>query len=248
MKFIVSFFVRIAAAVSLAVSPVVFAGECLLCSPAKKGDITEVKRLLAASANPNAADDFGSTALMEATQKGYDDVVKILLLAGANADAVDNGGVTALMVAARQGNAEVVKILLSAGADVDAVHDNGWTALRFAKVYRSSHKSPEIIRMLEEASTPVQKSKRKTSPSSSAQKPAKKLRVVEKDKKITKMPFNQCLFTMDGMLANLGVENADTIVDTDIFKVVKVPTYDGSVIISCSKLDENMVVARFEHN
>ena len=50
--------------------------------PQKNGDVAEVKRLVAAGANPNAAEDGGLTALYYAELKGYAEAAKVLLSAG----------------------------------------------------------------------------------------------------------------------------------------------------------------------
>lgn len=174
--------------------------------------------------------------------------IKRLLATGANPNAGNKYGGTALIGAAFDGNAEVVKVLLSSGANPNTANDDGKTALYYAQ--KEGHY--EIARLLEEAGAQktefVRKAKQKKAPTTVAKKPAKKPRVVETSKKISKMSFNQCLFTMDGMLANLGVGNADIIVDTNIMKWVKIPTSDGSVSIVCSKPDEHMVITRFGYN
>ena len=72
------FFLSLAAVFSLAMPSALAAGDCPLCEAAASGDATEIRRLLAEGANPNAAGanpearvKEGWTALMSAAQKGH---------------------------------------------------------------------------------------------------------------------------------------------------------------------------------
>lgn len=106
----------------------------LLLDAAERGDAAEIKRLLAAGADVNAADKDGGTALDAAAYYGHADCVKILLAAGADVHAVNIDGWTALMAAANRGKTEVVKLLLAAGADVNAAANAGQTVLMVAVI------------------------------------------------------------------------------------------------------------------
>ncbi|MGI9296383.1 MAG: ankyrin repeat domain-containing protein [Gammaproteobacteria bacterium] len=112
----------------------------LLFYATERGDVAEVKRLLAAGANPNAMDDHGRTALQTTALCGHAEVTEVLLSAGANPNAANNDGVTALIAATMvlYGHAEVAKILLSAGANPNAADKDGWTALMFAATGRKT--------------------------------------------------------------------------------------------------------------
>ena len=78
-----------------------------------------VKRFLAAGADVNAVNRFGSTALIEAVYwADAKDIVKMLLQAGADVNAAGPLG-TALMQAASWGHKDIVEMLLQAGADKD---------------------------------------------------------------------------------------------------------------------------------
>ena len=80
------------------------------------GDVDAVRRLLEAGANPNAASDAGSTALMQAIHDL--DKTRLLLDAGANPNVRPDDGRTAVIVAASQfGSAAVVRLLLDRGAN-----------------------------------------------------------------------------------------------------------------------------------
>jgi ankyrin repeat protein len=107
-----------------------------------------IKALLAAGANVNAADAFGQTPLMIASQGGSKEVIKLLLDAGARAsiNAKDVKGHTALMFAPMRYDSEpeIVRVLIAAGADVNAVNEDGQTALMLA----AQGGSIEIIQLL----------------------------------------------------------------------------------------------------
>jgi hypothetical protein len=106
-------------------------------------DVT-VKALLAAGADPNAADDFGVTPLLEAAARSGEDAVRLLLSAGASVHARDIRGHTALMLAAANGDDATVALLLEAGADVNARSSGGRTALSFAL----EHEQEETVALL----------------------------------------------------------------------------------------------------
>ncbi len=115
-----------------------------LLRAAGEGKLDEVKMLLDAGANKDAADYSGMTALMGAALEGKQEVVKLLIEEGANKDAADYNGGTALMGAAFKGEQEVVELLLEAGADKDAADYIGMTALMGAALEGKQ----EVVKML----------------------------------------------------------------------------------------------------
>ena len=85
------------------------------------GHASVVRRLLAAGASVDAADDDDWTPLHAAAHRGHASIAQQLLAAGASARARDNRGWTPLHCAAREGNtSSVVKVLLAAGAPLEA--------------------------------------------------------------------------------------------------------------------------------
>jgi ankyrin repeat protein len=92
-----------------------------------------VKLLLAAGANPKAANRYGVTPLHEASLVSNVPMMEALLKAGAQPNVAYGSGETPLMTAARTGNVNAVKLLAEHGADINAAEEyRGQTALMFA--------------------------------------------------------------------------------------------------------------------
>jgi hypothetical protein len=83
----------------------------------------------------NAKDEYGVTALIDASFEGQKEVVELLIIEGADLNARDNKGDTALMGAAIRGHSEILELLIGNGADVDAKDNAGNTALMDAAKY-----------------------------------------------------------------------------------------------------------------
>jgi ankyrin repeat protein len=121
-----------------------------------RGDLPEVKRLLAKGADVNAKIEVGgvrgipkgvkSTALMAASGMGHQEIVQILLEKGADVNARTYAGMTPLMAASGMGHREIVQMLLDKGADVNAMSKTGRTAL--GETIMSGRPHPEIREML----------------------------------------------------------------------------------------------------
>ena len=88
-----------------------------LHNAARSGDLSAVKMLLEAGADPNARGRRGATPLHEAAYNDNLAVVEALLAAGADPNAGERGGATPLHEAAHNDNPAIVKALLAAGAD-----------------------------------------------------------------------------------------------------------------------------------
>jgi uncharacterized protein DUF6438/ankyrin repeat protein len=104
-----------------------------LMQAAAKGDLDEMRRLLAGRADPNERDSSGWTPLMYATQAQTADAIRILLQAGASPNAQSYTGQTALMAAAIVFYVpeEKIQALLDAGARKDPRDSKGLTALDY---------------------------------------------------------------------------------------------------------------------
>ena len=114
--------------------------ECMtpLLLACKHGRLKMVKFLVEdASADSDATDTNGCTALMIACLCGYRDIASFLLDNG-SANAVharaSADGKTALMFACERGHAAIARLLVEKGADVNAGDERGSTALIAASI------------------------------------------------------------------------------------------------------------------
>jgi hypothetical protein len=117
-----------------------------LRAAAASGDAAEVRRLLAAHADPNGAESPGWTPLGIAARGGHVEVVRTLLEAGADPDRRDDTGNhwTPLVHAIHKHRNAAVRALLDGGAKVDERMGCGATALIFAAAYGNA----EVVREL----------------------------------------------------------------------------------------------------
>jgi ankyrin len=86
---------------------------------AMRHDTAEVRALVEAGGDVNAAQPDGATALHWAAYHGDHDLARRLLEAGANVSAANRNGSTPLWLAATQGDAAMVEILLEGGASAN---------------------------------------------------------------------------------------------------------------------------------
>lgn len=106
-------------------------GEELL-EAARKGNVGELKDLLAKGA-PLSANDDGNTALFYAAQYGRMDAVLFLLKEGIELDVKNRIGSTPLMGAAAKGHKEVARLLYDLGSDPYAKNATGSSAVSYAR-------------------------------------------------------------------------------------------------------------------
>lgn len=124
-----------------------------LTGAAARGDLGEVKKLLASGVDLNERDDNGFTALGAAAYQGKTNIVKFLVERGADVNfrhtmsGSDLEGSTPLHFASYRGRVDTVRTLIELGADVNARNKHNWTPLHLA-VYESHS---ETVRLLVEA-------------------------------------------------------------------------------------------------
>ena len=94
-----------------------------------RGELENVKALIASGIDVNAKGEHGMTALMLAANEGDPEIIRRLLAAKADVNAKMEDGTTALLIAAYQGNVDAVLALIEARADVNAKDNQGWTPL-----------------------------------------------------------------------------------------------------------------------
>src|SRR4051812_2852802 len=112
-----SFLAALAAVALLALPPLAFAGP--LHDAANKGDVGQIRQLVATGADLGERDAFGTpfTPLHHAAARGHPEAVTVLLELGADPNALAGDGSTALHWAAARGDRESVALLLAKGAD-----------------------------------------------------------------------------------------------------------------------------------
>ncbi len=84
----------------------------------KRGDVQHVRDLLGRSADVDARDRHGQTALMLAAHAGHREVVELLIGHRANLNTTAKYGLSALMLAIVAGHADVARLLADAGTDL----------------------------------------------------------------------------------------------------------------------------------
>jgi uncharacterized protein len=120
---------RILIVAALAVAPV-FAADASMADAIKSGKRAAAIDMIAKkSADVNAAESDGSTALLWAANMNDTDLAARLLKAGADPKVRNQLGSTPLAEAAFNSNTEMIKALLDAGADPNATGPDGQTPL-----------------------------------------------------------------------------------------------------------------------
>jgi ankyrin repeat protein len=97
-----------------------------LLEAARDGNIEAVRQHLAAGADVNAKNDYGSTPLHRAA---ITEIAELLIAKGADVNAKMDNGLTPLHYAAVEGRKEITELLIAAGADVNAKDDRSGTPL-----------------------------------------------------------------------------------------------------------------------
>jgi ankyrin repeat protein len=97
-------------------SPILLDSE--LRAAASRGEPERVTELLAAGADPDAHNRFGTTALQLAARNGHLPVTALLLDHGASAERADNHGNTPAVLATWGRHLEVLQLLLDRAADL----------------------------------------------------------------------------------------------------------------------------------
>ncbi len=110
----------------------VLALQAPLADAAERAEWARVSALLAAGADPNAAQPDGTTALIWAAHHDRSEAARELLAKGAAAGAANRFGVLPLSTACLNGNEALVTLLLEAGADANAALPGGETPLMTA--------------------------------------------------------------------------------------------------------------------
>ena len=105
------------------------AGESSIQQAARSGRLEQVKKLMAAGAKIDAADEFGWTSMHRAAQTNRREILRFLSSRGAQIDSRTIDGATPLHVAAGSGHFDSVRVLLQAGAKLEVKDRKGNTPL-----------------------------------------------------------------------------------------------------------------------
>lgn len=144
-----------------------FVGQTPFLRAALAGDVTTMKVLLAAGADPRRATDNGTTPLMAAAgvnwtvSQTYDEgaaalleAVKLCVEQGNDVNAVNAMGLRAIHGAANRGSNDIIRFLASKGARLDVADAQGRTPLVWAKgVFLATHPpeaKPATIALLQQ--------------------------------------------------------------------------------------------------
>jgi uncharacterized protein len=109
-------------------------GRTPLHAAALRGDLVEIGRLIAAGADPSAADDDGFTPLHLSAQEGQEGAARTLLDAGAEVDFRNRFGNTPLFTAVfnSRGRGDLISLLRERGADPMTQNTSGQTPFGLA--------------------------------------------------------------------------------------------------------------------
>ena len=127
--------------------------DLLICSAA--GDLKRASEMIEKGSDVNAADEFGTTALMAASFDRCVETMALLLDRGGDINSQNSQGRTALMLAAKNGQRKAVELLLRRKADVRIKDKAGKSAIEWAEWHRVVDRAvaEEIIDMLAKSGT-----------------------------------------------------------------------------------------------
>ncbi len=135
-------FIAVAIGVVFASVATLRSADTSLLATVRTSDLSAIRALLAAGADPNGADDTGATPLMHAAAVGALEIMRTLIDAGADVNASAADGSTALIWAT--GDVAKVRLLLDKGANINARAKDGTTAL----VAAAQRGAADVVRLL----------------------------------------------------------------------------------------------------
>ncbi|KAL5675875.1 hypothetical protein ACJX0J_012006, partial [Zea mays] len=90
------------------------------------GDLSRLKGLVSAGADPSKPDHDGRTALHVAALRGYEDIVRFLVQRGANVNSIDKFGNSPLLLALKSGHERITSLLAKHGAALNLEDAGGY--------------------------------------------------------------------------------------------------------------------------
>lgn len=104
-----------------------------LVSVIETDSVQKAEDLLTQGASPNAQDQWGNVALIQALRSSrFNEMIKLLIKHKADVNIRDKSGNTALIQAARKDQVGAVRLLIEAGADLNLKDNKGVSALAMA--------------------------------------------------------------------------------------------------------------------
>lgn len=123
----------------------------MLIDAVRGGDLSQIRTALP-TADLEARDERGRTALLIATQANSVDIARVLIEGGADVNAKDGMKDTPFLYAGAEGRDEILKLILAAGkAKLDDTNRYGGTAL----IPAAHHGHPRTVSILLEAGLDV---------------------------------------------------------------------------------------------
>ncbi len=116
----------------------------ILWRAVETGNLVVVSELLRSGVDVDAANSYGTTALMRAAASGRMSIVSLLLEYGANPNGTRNDGFTPLLLAAFFGHVDVVRTLTTHGANSKATTRFGTSAQMWASA-RTFHEVVDYL-------------------------------------------------------------------------------------------------------
>ncbi len=123
-----------------------------LHAAAHRGDVAEIKRLVAAKADVNARDPYGRTPLHVATHAGKIEAIRALTQAGANMGLLEKDRYDAVTIASVANNEDALRALLAAGASAKLVTSRYDGTALIAAAHLGHH---GVVKQLIAASAPL---------------------------------------------------------------------------------------------
>jgi ankyrin repeat protein len=122
-----------------------------LVHAAERGDLSRVRRLLAAGADADERDESGRTPVTAAAMAERVEVVRALVDAGVDIDLQDQAGNNALLLCGENGNVRLLREVLRSNPDLRATNRFGGTAL----IPASDRGHVDMVRALLETDMPI---------------------------------------------------------------------------------------------
>ena len=117
---------------------------------ARLGNVSDVNRFLDDGVRADSQDEYGCTALIEASSYGREAVCELLITRGCHVDMQDINGRTALIAASYYGHIPIVISLIEAGCDYSLRSKAGKSAMDWLR-----EKHPDKVEQVQVSRSPT---------------------------------------------------------------------------------------------